>query len=384
MRRALSPARDNGPPSRKEFTDTSNHPPSLAAELRDFGESQPLDLPTCPQTVIELFSDELDVQEWVLGPLGDDLDAIVAEAPWNGGFPWGDEDSPRNVDAPPPQAVEPALVQTQTPAIESESAHFDGAEAIRQALAVTRSNAFKELRDPPDMPFADMLTVASKQGLRRAGDYLHKAGALHQEGHPEGACAFALLFLATGLLHVDVAGLDPCDHVSHAAIQGLDAASRKVLERQWQLKPDGPWRALVMGSDAALHGIQQPSTAADSQTGHGPPVLETLKKLVAAGKITSKHLVPLIEQSHSLRELQTGARKLTSAAAICILAAAATLKKKGRHRGARYVALVFLMTMRRPAKHALKGYTLNQLISRDEAMALSEQLELQIRMDDLS
>lgn len=404
MRRALSPSRNDGS-SKKPFIDPSTKPQSLGAGTQDSEKSRPLDLPGCSQTVRELFYDEEWTPEWGFHPFdGGDVDDLVTGEQWQGDVFRGHENPHRDVEAPPPEAFEPA--QTQTLPVESESAHFNGAEAIRVGLKTGRPDAFKELRKPPDMPLADMLTVASTKDWVRAKAYLEKAAKLCSNGDLAGGQAFTLLFLAAGTMTLESAadyGLNPCLYVSHEVIQGLDTRSRQVLERRWQSMPNGRLRALVMGCEAAVplaveteplprqwsmtpsvwqvklisNDVRQGS-AAGSQTGRWPDVLETLKDLVDRGSILAEHVVQLIRDSASLPQLQARVANAAPAIAISVLAAAATLYKRGEKIGARYLALVFLMTGRVPYGQHLKGYRFNELISHDDATSLCEQFGLDI------
>lgn len=444
MRRAASFLYDDRP-SEQPFPDSSKSakPQPAGTGAQDAEKSRPVHVPACPQTVRELFNDEAGTPQWGFPLfLGGDLDDFVTtEELWQVDVSRGKEGLHRGVDATPPEAVvlvhtqTPTQPQTQTqtrpqtrpqtrtPAIESRSTHLAFAKAIHEGLKAERRDAFKELREPPNMSLADLLTAASERPWRRAKDYLCKADSLHKADDPVSAQAFTLLFLAAGTMTLESAasyGLNPFHCVSHEVIQRLDERSRQILQSRWKTAPDGPLRALVMGPEAAeplaveteplpirrataasgqqaepsSNGVRQglglePDLspqgpgAGGSQTAPWPDVLTTLAVLVTQGIIKSSYVIELIDSSLSLSDLARGAGQLDAVAANCVLSAATTLRRRGELAGARYLALVFLMTRRTPQKAFLKEYTLNQLISHDEATSLCDQFGLELDLSRL-
>lgn len=379
-------------------------------------QGSPLNVPGCPLSVSELFSDGQASGVALPNPFGDDVDAHIYQEDSGGEVRLGlRELPPEREGLPTPKPIPPqgahVLVDAPPPPepAPSQGRHFDGAAAIRKGLQ-TQGRPFNELL--PGMRLVDMLEVASTQAWSHTKAYAIKAADLYQAGHFNAAKGFTLLFLVGRMtLRSALAnGCDPCRYLSHEDIQGLDKDSRDVLERRWRTAPDGPLRALVMGSGAAprlsVEAVSVPSLpgrasdlqgssrrdhalilplsgADDPQPRVWPDVFTTLKTLVQQGVITAKYSVPLINESRSLSDLKQRAYEASNHEAGCLVAEAATLYKQGELRAARYLGLVVLMTGRVPPAQGLKGCRLNQLISHSEATSLCQQFDLDLDLQQL-
>ena len=336
MRRKLDSPYD---PMPRHQAFAGNGAQNLPEDGREADALKPASVPlgSCTQAVTETFDPVLGDED-----LFNPFEAVPGEA-------YRDQETVGAASIEVPQQDPPAPACERVP--------FDGAAAVRRVLASARKNTYRELRGE-GMTQADMLTAARNGTLKRAEAYLHKAHLLNEKGDPEGASAFGLLFLAAGEPPSQaVSTPDVCAFVSRELIEGLDQASRDILQLAWSGAPPGPLRDLVMGPQFA------PTPTPEAEA------LWNDLNAFAQDPQCQQPLRRLIEASASLLDLQQRAR--TADAALCKLmwTEALHFRAKQEFPAMRSMAMLYVMCERVPPASPV---ALSDMVPRDYAMSLGD------------